>query len=213
MLSNKQLVKRSLHFVLSVNLVFYSLAPAFSTPVFASTEAVENNQSAFISQNPARLAESQRANIQPLEKPIEPALEPDIQPIDIGQIKPVEILPEEIVRNIKDVKEKPDEQLLLDAPGVTPLDMYDNRDNAGKKPSDQVGQYNVDEFTGLFSYSYPLQIPTGRNNLQPTVNLQYNHRQQNLGSFVGFGWELNMPSVQRDNRSGIDKLYTDDYFR
>ena len=104
------------------------------------------------------------------------------------------------------------DDILLDNEDQTPLDMYANRDNAGLKPEKQSGEYNVDQFTGLFSYNYPLQIPAGRANLQPSVSLQYNHRQTNLGSMIGVGWDISMPSIVRDNRTGVDNLYDENYF-
>ena len=206
MLSNKQLDKAILHFVLSVNLVFYSLAPAFSAPVFASTEAVENNQTPIISQNPARLAESQRANIQPLEKPvdIEPTPDPTIQPIDIGQIKPVEIIPEEIV---PEENKLPTEDANRDGEEPEP---YIQKDEI-KSLTDKLN-INTDTNTGAFNYNYPLEVPAGRNNLQPDLALSYNNQDTNNQNLFGYGWSLNIPSIERLNKTGIDNLYTDNYF-
>src|SRR3989339_867097 len=206
MLSTKQLIQRSLHFVLSVNLVFYSLAPAFSTPVFASTEAVENNQSAFISEEPANIAESQRANIQPLEKPvdIEPTPDPTIQPIDIGQIKPVEIIPEEIV---PEENKLPTEDANRDGEEPEP---YIQKDEI-KSLTDKLN-INTDTNTGAFNYNYPLEVPAGRNNLQPDLALSYNNQDTNNQNLFGYGWSLNIPSIERLNKTGIDNLYTDNYF-
>ncbi|PWB38389.1 MAG: hypothetical protein C3F02_03480 [Parcubacteria group bacterium] len=94
----------------------------------------------------------------------------------------------------------------------TPIDMYANRDNSGVQPRDAGGKYNVDEFSGVFNYSYTLQLPAGRANLQPSLALNYNHRAKNKDSYVGYGWSLNLPSIERENRTGIDKLYDENYF-
>lgn len=93
-----------------------------------------------------------------------------------------------------------------------PSGTYDNRDNSGAQPSEQIGKYSVDEFTGVFSYSVPIELPQGRAGLQPDIALNYNHRQHNLGSMVGYGWSIAMPSITRENRTGIDNIYDENYF-
>jgi len=104
----------------------------------------------------------------------------------------------------------PEETQTTPDPGV--VDPVAKRDNAGAQPKEHVGEYNVDEFSGAFNYSYPITIPAGRNNLQPQVALNYNHQRVNIGSFVGFGWDIPMPAVERQARTGVDKLYSDNYF-
>ncbi|MFA5127231.1 MAG: LamG-like jellyroll fold domain-containing protein [Patescibacteria group bacterium] len=131
----------------------------------------------------------------------EPSLDPIIEPGDQAPISD-----DGAISN--DTAEEMD--MMSGEDGV--VDMYGNRDNVGKQPKDKVGSYNIDELTGLFSYSYSLSIPKGRTNLQPDIALQYNHRQVNIGSMAGFGWSLYMPSIERDNRTGIDNIYNEKYF-
>ncbi len=100
----------------------------------------------------------------------------------------------------------------INANEPVPLDMYSTRDNAGAKP--KVGSnYGIDDFSGTFSYTAPIEFPAGRQNLSPIFSLNYNHQRAAIGSVTGFGWELSLPSIERDSRSGTDKLYTDNYFK
>ena len=64
------------------------------------------------------------------------------------------------------------------------------------------------EFTGAVLYSIPIQIPLGRNGIQPLLNLAYNSYQKN--SWVGVGWDLEMGAIQRSTKRGVD-YYADDY--
>ena len=70
---------------------------------------------------------------------------------------------------------------------------------------------DVDQTTGAFVHRVPLDIPPGRNGLTPDLALQYNSQQLEDG-IVGYGWSLSLPYIERFNRTGIDRLYTDNYF-
>src|SRR3989338_5614611 len=65
---------------------------------------------------------------------------------------------------------------------------------------------------GAFTYDYPIQIPPGRNNLQPQLAISYNSQQKNNHSFVGYGWSLSLPSITRLSKNGVDRMYEDQYF-
>ncbi len=71
----------------------------------------------------------------------------------------------------------------------------------------------TDQSTGALVYSYPLAVPPGRNGLQPDLALTYNSQQGiTADNIVGYGWSLNIPSITRLNKTGTEKLYTDNYF-
>ena len=70
----------------------------------------------------------------------------------------------------------------------------------------------IDKNTGALNYNYPISVPPGRNNLQPSPSLSYNSSQNGQNSIFGYGWALNIPYIQRLNKSGLDKLYSDNYF-
>jgi RHS repeat-associated protein len=199
MLKLKQSVQQAATLSLLVSLVFGSLAPAFSMPVFALEQISNEKPAPQISTGQTDLSQ-----IDLLEKPLEAVPEPIIQPIDIGQINPVEINPEEII---------PQEDLL------PPEDA--NRDGEEPEPYIQKDEIksltdklniNTDTNTGAFNYTYPIEIPVGRNNLQPDLALSYNNQDTNNQNLFGYGWSLNIPSIERLNKTGIDNLYTDNYF-
>jgi RHS repeat-associated protein len=67
-------------------------------------------------------------------------------------------------------------------------------------------QSKVDGESGAFTQKIPLDIPPGRNGLQPDVSLQYNS-QNTADSIVGYGWSLSVPYIQRLNKTGSQNLY------
>ena len=64
------------------------------------------------------------------------------------------------------------------------------------------GAVHADPFTGLASTSVPLDLPTGRNGIQPNLNLVYSS--SNGNGWVGMGWKLELGSIQRNTRFGLD---------
>ncbi len=70
----------------------------------------------------------------------------------------------------------------------------------------------TDQATGGLSYEYLLSVPPGRNGLQPELKLQYSNQNSDIASEVGYGWSLNIPYIERLNKTGVDRLYTDNYF-
>ena len=197
----KQSVQQAATLSLLVSLVFGSLMPAFSMPVFAL------EKSSIETTGQLSLVDTNTLDTQPAEKPIniEPAPEPIIHPIDIGQIKPVEILPAEEIVPKDDLL--PPEDANRDGEEPEP---YIQKDEI-KSLTDKLN-INTDTNTGAFNYTYPIEIPAGRNNLQPDLALSYNNQDTNNQNLFGYGWSLNIPSIERLNKTGIDNLYTDNYF-
>jgi RHS repeat-associated protein len=199
MLKLKQSAQQAATLSLLVSLVFGSLAPAFSMPVFA-LEQISNEKPA----QQISTSQSDLSQIDLLEKPLEAVPEPIIQPIDIGQINPVEINPEEIIPK-EDLLPPDDASLDGDEP-----ELYIQKDEI-KSLTDKLN-INTDTNTGAFNYTYPIEIPAGRNNLQPDLALSYNNQDTNNQNLFGYSWSLNIPSIERLNKTGIDNLYTDNYF-
>src|SRR4051812_20841825 len=56
-------------------------------------------------------------------------------------------------------------------------------------------------FTGTGKYSVPIEVPPGRNGLQPHLSLEYSSGHGN--GYFGVGWTLNVPSVQRRTSRGV----------
>jgi hypothetical protein len=65
----------------------------------------------------------------------------------------------------------------------------------------------VDGPTGAFTQRIQLDIPPGRNGLQPDLALQYNS-QNTADSIVDYGWNLSVPYIQRLNKTGSQDLYS-----
>ena len=61
---------------------------------------------------------------------------------------------------------------------------------------------------GAATLSYPISVPPGRNGLQPRVSLQYSS--YNGNGWVGVGWDLDLGSIKRSTRNGLD-YNADDY--
>lgn len=66
---------------------------------------------------------------------------------------------------------------------------------------------DVDINSGALVYSYPIVTPPGRRGMEPHVSLTYNNQNTDEGSVIGFGWTLNLPTIERKNLSGLNKLY------
>src|SRR5215468_1183323 len=70
----------------------------------------------------------------------------------------------------------------------------------------------VDGQSGALTQSLKLDIPPGRNGLQPDLALQYNN-QRTEDSIVGYGWTITIPYIQRLNKTGSQNLYNAAYFK
>lgn len=73
------------------------------------------------------------------------------------------------------------------------------------------GKSNVDIFSGAFNYSYPIPTPKGRSGLGFDLSLNYSN-QTDLQNILGHGWSLNIPSIERMNKYGVNNLYTSNTF-
>jgi len=63
-------------------------------------------------------------------------------------------------------------------------------------------------FTGAARYSIPIEVPPGRNGIEPEITLQYQGSTEN--GWVGVGWNLDMGAIQRSTKFGVD-YSTNDY--
>ncbi|MDG1527322.1 MAG: SpvB/TcaC N-terminal domain-containing protein, partial [Schleiferiaceae bacterium] len=58
--------------------------------------------------------------------------------------------------------------------------------------------------SGAANISYPLEIPAGRNGMQPSLALTYSN--EGGSSWVGYGWNLSAPSISIDTRWGVPRF-------
>ncbi len=80
-------------------------------------------------------------------------------------------------------------------------------------PTNQRDKYQTDLYTGAATYSYPLKVPKGTNNLTPDVSLSYDNQSAHaLPMYAGSGWQVDRDYIQRDaNYTPADA--TDDKFK
>ncbi len=71
-----------------------------------------------------------------------------------------------------------------------------------------TGNSNPDLFSGAFNYSIPIETPAGRAGLQPNLSLSYSSSKGN--GPLGVGWGLEVGSIQRSTKDGLD-YSGDDY--
>ncbi len=64
------------------------------------------------------------------------------------------------------------------------------------------GDVNVDLFTGTATTGIPIEVPPGRNGMQPTVSLVYQSAGGN--GWIGQGWKLEHEGVFRQSKSGLN---------
>jgi Salmonella virulence plasmid 65kDa B protein len=83
-------------------------------------------------------------------------------------------------------------------------------------PEDQVvGQYispAVQSAEGILKYEYQIAVPPGRGSVTPDLKLVYNSANKSLSSVIATGWNLNIPFIQRMNKSGVSNIYTENDF-
>jgi hypothetical protein len=75
--------------------------------------------------------------------------------------------------------------------------------SVGKLPTTDVSLH-----TGAATLSIPIEVPPGRNGMQPKLALIYNSYQRN--GWIGTGWDLDMGAIQRSTKSVVD-YSTDKY--
>lgn len=83
----------------------------------------------------------------------------------------------------------------------------------GRKTHISTPDLSVEENTGAFIYTIPIVSPPGRNGIEPDLFLIYNS-QNTKNEYFGKGWSINIPYIERINKTGTDNLYNDldDFF-
>ncbi|MEW6325453.1 MAG: SpvB/TcaC N-terminal domain-containing protein, partial [Nitrospirota bacterium] len=80
--------------------------------------------------------------------------------------------------------------------------------SAGSGGGSGGGTVTPDLFTGTLSHAIPIEVPPGRNGVQPQLALTY--RSNNGNGVIGVGWELEVGAVERSIKFGLD-YNGDDY--
>jgi len=189
--------------------VFFIILLAISQSVYAKVNMFDESEA-----------------IAPLEIAGEEGVLPDV---DVEEIVPEEIpldLSEEQIADLKGLEE-------LLASGEISQEEYDVRKETilattknqnsfsllttpGANPKSQtLGKYIspvVSIIDGSLNYEYPIVVPPGRAGLTPDLKLVYDSNNRSQSSIIGIGWSLDIPYIQRVNKKGTDKIYTEDYF-
>ncbi|MCP4408275.1 MAG: hypothetical protein GY807_11045 [Gammaproteobacteria bacterium] len=70
----------------------------------------------------------------------------------------------------------------------------------------------VSDFDGSLNISQKIEVPPGRNGLQPDLVLSYNSNARDIDNLYGHGWSVNIPHIVRLNKTGTNNLYGEDYY-
>ncbi|MEO5927637.1 MAG: toxin TcdB middle/N-terminal domain-containing protein [Patescibacteria group bacterium] len=71
-------------------------------------------------------------------------------------------------------------------------------------------QSDVDQKSGAMGYTYPLDLPPGRNGLTPQLALTYSSNIHNLDqTLFGNGWGISIPRIERMTRQGVNNVFAD----
>ena len=101
--------------------------------------------------------------------------------------------------------------LIIPLPTRAVSDIYspDNSVKPDLLQTDKItqGRISAGEFSGAAVYDYSLTLPAGRNGMTPSVNLSYNSHDSSLDNIVGYRWSLNLYSIKRFNKRGVEKMY------
>jgi hypothetical protein len=98
--------------------------------------------------------------------------------------------------------------------GPAPVQMVaegsDGNSSDGSNPSGGSETALPDLFSGAMSYHIPIEVPAGRNGMEPTVALRYWSNGGGNG-WLGVGWDMELGSIQRAVKYGVD--YTSDNYQ
>jgi RHS repeat-associated protein len=80
------------------------------------------------------------------------------------------------------------------------------------KFADPMAGYNVmlpptANSSGTVNMSLPIEIPSGRQGMQPQLSISYNSESGN--GWLGVGWDVNLPAITVDTRWGVPHYFAD----
>src|SRR3989344_3096443 len=71
----------------------------------------------------------------------------------------------------------------------------------------------ADEATGALTTIFPIKTPPGRKGVEPALSLSYSSRNTDNANIAGYGWSVDIPYIERINKRGSNKLFTEYDFR
>ncbi|MEM7133158.1 MAG: RHS repeat-associated core domain-containing protein [Chloroflexota bacterium] len=66
-----------------------------------------------------------------------------------------------------------------------------------------VGDWGVADERGTATYTFPIEVPPGRNGMQPSLALRYSSNSPLRGG-IAAGWTFDLPMIERDHSLGVD---------
>ena len=149
--------------------------------------------------------------------PLAPVFAVDVPVEEIVAEEPVLDIPVENTEVVADVL--PDNVLPETEKETTPESQPSSMSETSvtQNPSQSFSKNQIvpepDPTTGALVYDYSIIVPPGRQGMQPDLKLQYNSQGITQDSIVGFGWNINIPKIERINKHGVNKLYDYKDFR
>ncbi|MBI2660768.1 hypothetical protein HYX09_00705 [Candidatus Woesearchaeota archaeon] len=98
----------------------------------------------------------------------------------------------------KEEEKEPFKAQSMALPTGSILSTFGSRDaNAVSKYAPE-GLFRNDLFTGSAGYTYSIQVPSGVNGLEPSININYNSHQAASRGLLGSGWSLSADNIYRN---------------
>lgn len=102
---------------------------------------------------------------------------------------------------------------IIQVPESPEVNAYNSTSMKGIKAANPTAAVNLlnppqANNTGNASMGYPIKLPAGRNGMQPQLAISYNSGGGN--SWLGLGWNLNIPAITIDTRWGVPR-YDDEF--
>ncbi|MEN9558026.1 MAG: hypothetical protein RL141_395, partial [Candidatus Parcubacteria bacterium] len=104
-----------------------------------------------------------------------------------------------LTQDQKAAEETPAQLNALSSPTSPRNEAFDSR---------RISLPEVEKNSGALTYRYPLSIPPGRNGLEPSLSLSYSSQEGREAGAFGSNWSLSIPTIERMNKRGVDKLYS-----
>jgi RHS repeat-associated protein len=97
---------------------------------------------------------------------------------------------------------------IIKVPESPEVEAYNSTSMKGIKAANPTAAVNLmnppqANNTGSASLGYPINLPSGRNGMQPQIGINYNSGGGN--GWLGLGWNLTMPSVSIETRWGVPR--------
>lgn len=71
---------------------------------------------------------------------------------------------------------------------------------------------SANEVNGVASYSFPVELPKGRNGLTPSLSIDYSSQNKAADGPLGYAWDISIPTISRLNKFGVKKIYDQNNF-